>query len=449
MGKSITLQTIADELGVSRTTVSNAFSRPDQLSDELQARILATAKRLGYTGPDPAACALRTGKAQTLGVVLTESIVYAFDDPYAVAFLRGLTMEAQSAGLSITLIPCPFGEQQHEWVRQAMVDSIVVMAMSDDNPVVSTVLERGLPTVFVDGPRLNGKRFVGIDDHTAMADATRRLLDLGHRRIGVFSYQTGREERVGPIDDRRLAKVQHRTIRGRLHGVLDTLADAGLDPTFVYEVGANLRRNAKAATLDLLSSESRPTAVLCLSDRLALGVLGGARELGLRVPKDLSIIGFDDIPEAERAGLSTVRQSAAEKSRAAWKLLAADHDQHVLIAYELVERATSGPPRPPKTKKKAKQAKVAATPDATREAPPVRPAATTPSPATTPARPTTSPASAAQAASTRSATPQPGTGAPAPVPAPAASPQAPLAPAVSSNRRQGTTPPPRTAPPAR
>ncbi len=360
MGRSVTLQTIADELGVSRTTVSNAFSRPDQLSDELRDRILRAAKRLGYTGPDPAACVLRTGRARTLGVVLTESIVYAFDDPYAVAFLRGLTMEAQSAGLSILLIPCPFGAQQDEWVRQAVVDSIVVMAMSDDNPVVSTLLERGLPTVFVDGPRLNGRRFVGIDDHAAMVDATQRLLDLGHRRIGLFSYQIDREERVGPIDAKRLATVSHRTIRGRLHGVLDTLDAARLEPTFFYEVGPNLRRNAKAATLDLLASESRPTAVLCLSDRLALGVLSGARQLGLRVPQDLSIVGFDDIPEAERAGLSTVRQSAAEKSRAAWELLHADHDQHVLIAYELIERSTTG--RPPSPKEKGTKGGVATKP---------------------------------------------------------------------------------------
>ena len=89
MARKVTLQTIAERLGVSRTTVSNAYNRPDQLAPELRERVLATAAELGYTGPDPAARRLRSGGREAVGLLFTESLAYAFSDPGAVLFLQG------------------------------------------------------------------------------------------------------------------------------------------------------------------------------------------------------------------------------------------------------------------------------------------------------------------------------------------------------------------------
>ena len=100
MGK-VTLQTIADRLGVSRMTVSNAFSRPDQLSAELRDKIMAAADELGYVGPDPAARALATGSAGTVGVLLTDTLSYAFEDEFAARFLAGIAEELAPIGLGV------------------------------------------------------------------------------------------------------------------------------------------------------------------------------------------------------------------------------------------------------------------------------------------------------------------------------------------------------------
>src|SRR5215218_5240547 len=121
----VTLQTLADALGVSRTTASNAFNRPDQLNPALRERVLALAAELGYAGPDPAGRALRSGRAGAIGVLLTERLSYAFGDPAAVATLRGLAEEAERFGISLSLLPAPLsdGVADAAAVRHALVDA--------------------------------------------------------------------------------------------------------------------------------------------------------------------------------------------------------------------------------------------------------------------------------------------------------------------------------------
>ena len=105
MARKVTLQTIAEHLGVSRTTVSNAYNRPDQLAPELRERVLATAAELGYPGPDPAARRLRSGGREAIGLLFTESLAYAFNDPGAVLFLQGFSRATEEAGLALLLLP--------------------------------------------------------------------------------------------------------------------------------------------------------------------------------------------------------------------------------------------------------------------------------------------------------------------------------------------------------
>jgi DNA-binding LacI/PurR family transcriptional regulator len=340
---AVTLQTIADELGVSRTTVSNAFSKPDQLSDELRRRILDTATRLGYTGPDPAARLLRRGRAGVMGVVLKESLTYAFGDAYALDFLGGLASEAETAGLGLLLIPCPPGAEQEVGVRDAVVDGFVVFSLPDRHPMVDATLARMLPTVFVDGPRRHDQPFVGIDDRAATADVARHLLDLGHRRVTVLTFRITPDGRTGPADPERIAQAAYRVTAERLDGALSALRDGGLDPP-VYEVGVNTRRGARTAAASLLQSDAPPTALLCLSDQIALGAMDAAREMGVEVPGELSITGFDDVAEAETTGLTTISQPAAEKGARAGEMLRTGDTSHLLLPHTLRLRSTTAPP---------------------------------------------------------------------------------------------------------
>ena len=142
--KTITLQTIADRLGVSRTTVSNAYGRPDQLNPALRTKILAVAKELGYAGPDPAARTLRRGQAGVLGVLFGENLAYAFRDPGAVLMFQGVAEAAEEAGVNLLLVAAPPDRPVDPTpIREAVVDRFVTLCIAEDEeklkvPFVST-----------------------------------------------------------------------------------------------------------------------------------------------------------------------------------------------------------------------------------------------------------------------------------------------------------------------
>ena len=136
--RQATLASLAAELNVSRTTVSNAYNRPDQLSVELRDRVLQAAKRRGYPGPDPVARSLRTRKAGAVGLLLTEALSYSFRDPAAMSFLAGLSESCEDAGQGLLLIPAGPGRDEVDAaavVQQAGVDGFVVYSVADDDPV--------------------------------------------------------------------------------------------------------------------------------------------------------------------------------------------------------------------------------------------------------------------------------------------------------------------------
>ena len=196
-----TLASLAAELGVSRTTVSNAYNRPDQLSAPLRARVLEAARRLGYPGPDPVARSLRTRKAGAVGLLLTEALSYAFRDPVATGFLEGLALACEEAGQGLLLVPVSPEQEDVTAVHQAGVDGFVVYSVREDDPHFLAVLERPLPTVVCDQPHgVEGVDRVGVDDRAGMLALARHLAGLGHRRIGVLCMRLGTGHHDGPAD---------------------------------------------------------------------------------------------------------------------------------------------------------------------------------------------------------------------------------------------------------
>lgn len=348
-GGGPTLLDVARAVGVSRTTVSNAFNRPDQLSPGLRDKVLAAARRLGYGGPNPAARMLRTGRAGAIGLVFDESLPYAFNDPTAIAFLRGVAQacEGQDAGLLIL----PMGEEERavEAVQAAVVDGFLLYCTPSDNAVIDAVRGRGLPVVAVDLPNVRGLAEVTVDDRVAAAEAAHHLLALGHRRFAILSMELQDDGREGPVDAQRRQGATFGVSGERLGGYLDALAGAGIDAGAVpvLEIAGNRPDRAAAATAGLLSGASAPTAILAMSDQLALGALSAARDAGVAVPGALSIIGFDDMPLAAIADppLTTVRQPLMDKGRIAADLLfkRPDAPARTTLPTELVVRASTGP----------------------------------------------------------------------------------------------------------
>lgn len=319
------LTRIASELGVSAKTVSNAYRHPDQLSTALRTRIFATAERLGFAGPDPLASGLRRGSANAIGFVYDNALSYAFNDEAAVELLGGISEVAEETGTSLMLVPgTAAGERDPAGIAGAVIDGVIAYSIASDDPVLAHARRRGVPLVIIDQPTIEGVARVGIDDEGAAFAAARHLRDLGHHRIAVISFalERGAEQRTWSLADwpgtsyevteRRLSGYA-RALRG--HVPLDAvplIAAWGSTEQIVHDV-ASMALNAPL----------RPTALLCLSDALALGALAAARDLGLRVPEDMSIVGFDDVPGARTSSppLTTITQSHRAKGRIAAGML--------------------------------------------------------------------------------------------------------------------------------
>ncbi|CAN5296839.1 LacI family DNA-binding transcriptional regulator [soil metagenome] len=325
----MTLTRIAEELGVSAMTVSNAYNHPDRLSEALRERIFETAGRLGYHGPDPVGRSLRRQRTDVVGVLYSNPLSYAFDDPAAVSFLGGLSSVTEEADLGLLLVPAAGGgasrERDLRAAAQAAVDGFVIYSMSDEEPLLAAALERRLPAVVVDQPCKEGVPFVGVDDEAAARTAAEHLLHLGHERFAIVSFALSPDGRGGIANPVRQERAAYRVSGLRLWGYRAALEDAGLpwSKVPVYECPGSSKEFGQRAAEALLSPEYRPTAILASSDQLALGVIAWATERGLSVPEDVSVVGFDDIPAAASADppLTTVHQDHAAKGILAGRML--------------------------------------------------------------------------------------------------------------------------------
>ena len=342
----VTLKDIAAELGIAASTVSNAYNRPDQLSDALRSKILDTAARLGYTGPDPAARSLRRGVSNVIGVVFPGTLSYAFTDPAAAQFIEGIAREAEAAGYSLLLMGTPdgtthgpFSPARHEDSSQvapvaplpvttANVDGLVVHCFANDDPLFEAAIARRLPTVMVDNPGVDGVPHVSIDDEGGARAAAEHLLAQGHTRLGVASMEFDASAVGGIASPERQAEIAYVSVRARLDGYRAAVEAAGLDwekDVTVYECGDNRPLDGEEAAATLLATRPRPTAVLAMSDQIAFGVLSYLQRAGVAVPDEVAVVGFDDQAAAEHSTppLTTVHQPMVDKGRHAGRLLLA------------------------------------------------------------------------------------------------------------------------------
>lgn len=341
-GKRVTLRDVARTLGVSVATASNAYNRPDQLSEALRERILSTAHNLGYYGPDPLARSLRRGRTGVIGVVYDAPLEYAFADPAASMFLGSVTHALQEDALNLLLLASPNGAGP---VRSASVDGFIVYCAAEGSELLEAVLERHLPTVLVDQSPHPQAILVGIDDAGGAYAAAQHLRQLGHQHIGVICLELGPDRHAGPVTPEREAQSSYRTTADRLQAYRTGCGDAVLH---VIETGQNTPEDGRASTLELLSAHPDISALLCMSDVLAQGALRAAQALNLRVPEDLSVIGYDDLPSSTALNLTTVWQPTAEKGRrvgeAVLALLGGNTPSNVTLPTRLVLRGTTAPP---------------------------------------------------------------------------------------------------------
>jgi len=342
----VRLRDVAERAGVSVGSASNAFGRPELVSEDVRDRVHAAAKALGYAGPDPSARRLRLGRAGALGLIFSERLRYQFTDAAALAFLTGLAEGMQDSHLGLLLLPdSRFREAAATTVHGAAVDGFVIYSAVRNDPRVEAALARKLPVVTVDQPRDPPTPFIGIDDRAAARSAAEYLRELGHERVGVLAF-------IRALDSERKLIVD--LSRERLAGYKEGLG-AAWDERLVRTIRRNTTEHARLATLDLLDGDKPPTAILAMSDVLGVGALQAAAERGIAVPSHLSVVGFDDHPAAALAtpALTTVAQPFEEKGRLAsqWLLDAIEREgpsrgrrQRAILPTKLVIRNSTAPP---------------------------------------------------------------------------------------------------------
>lgn len=309
-GKRATINDVAREARVSKKTVSRVINQSPFVKTDTRERVNAVIKELGFT-PDPQARGLAFGRSFLIGLI--------YDNPsptYVVNMQQGVLDALKGSGLELVVHPCNRNsptllEDIRGFVeRQRLYGVIMPPSVSEDERVIDLLRELDCPYVRIASVALDEPEVMVVtNDGVGAAEAANHLADLGHSRIGLVR---------GPDLFRSSA------VRGR--GFVDALAARGipLDPDLDFK-GAYTFESGVEAGHALLSLAKPPSAIFALNDDMAIGVMQAARERGLELPRDLSVVGFDDLPMAARVwpNLTSVRLPIRDMGRmAAEKLLA-------------------------------------------------------------------------------------------------------------------------------
>lgn len=352
MKRSVKLADVARAAGVSQGTASNVFAKPDLVRPEVRERVEATARALGYHGPDPKGRLLRAGKVNAIGVVVMDDLSYFFHDPFSREFMSGVAEVCDARGAGIALVSAVDRDSAAWGIDSALVDGFIIQCLEDGDRLIELARRRGLPFVAVDvdpGPDASA---ILIDDRGGARQAAEHLLALGHRRFGILSLEIHADGHVGLVEGARRSASLYGPTRHRLEGYGEALRGAGIDfdRVPIVEV-ANDRQGAGAGAVTLFDAAPDVTAVLAMSDVLALGATAEARRRGKEVPRDVSVVGFDDVPEAALAEppLTTVAQPTIRKGCiAAHMIFDRGPPRKEFLPVELVVRASTGPAAVPR-----------------------------------------------------------------------------------------------------
>lgn len=339
-----TIRDIAERAGVSKTTVSFALNDPSRISAETCKKVMAVVDELGYV-PDPVARTLTTKRLGALGLLLPQPITEALRNPYLCEIIRGIGEECEKNELSLAMLP-PVRGRVIEAARRAFVDGLITIGVGPGHEVVELLTRRHIPFVTIDGAESAETVNVGIDDEAAAYDLMRKVLELGHRRVAVLSL---RPEAIG-LEGECSSLVRDL----RLEGFSRALAEVGLGRdspgVLVVPTEGSLEGGQEAAARLLSDPGAAPTVIVAMADVVALGVYDACAEMGLRIPEDLSVAGFDDIPGSRNARppLTTVRQPGREKGSVAAalvvSLLSGGTAAHGRLATELLLRGSLASP---------------------------------------------------------------------------------------------------------
>ncbi|MEE8330999.1 MAG: LacI family DNA-binding transcriptional regulator [Acidimicrobiia bacterium] len=329
-GCMTTILDVAAKAEVGVGTVSRVLNNSPNVSDATRAKVSAVIAELDYR-PSSVARALSSGKTSSLPIFATNITV-----PSVTQRIRGI-LEVVDEVHEVVVCQVRDPGQRFEFVDRHAIRQpafgVITISVDLEPQELESFRSSGVPVVSVDH-RIDGVPSVVIDDVTAAKQAVGHLIDLGHTRIGF-------------LGDAGTGDYRSRASEARRDGYRLALREAGI--RLVEENEATVGDGKKAAAAALLSQELPPTAVIADADSTALCVLAVARRMGLRVPIDLSVVGFDDIWAADAAGLTTVAQPLEKSGRlGAQTLFSVARGEEVpmvtTLQTKLIERETTSPP---------------------------------------------------------------------------------------------------------
>ncbi|MDN5724579.1 MAG: substrate-binding domain-containing protein [Propionibacteriales bacterium] len=329
-----TLAAVAAEAGVAVSTASLAFSGKGPVAEATRAAVRAAAERVGYRGPDPRAASFRTGRSRVIGVVLEGAVQSAFRDPVQLIEVDAIAERLSEVGYGMLLLP---GAEDDALLGGTAMDAAILLGCSPRAVTAARSLQQlSLPLVTIDGVALAHEEDLavvanlGVDSRAASAELARLVAAAGHSRVAMVTLPLGEDRSAGAFTGAELAAMSAATISiatERARGVGEVFSDLSgwmaADSTIAD--GLRAGRALLAGRADR-AGRGRPTAVIAQSDLLAVGVIRAAEEAGLRVPEDLSVVGFDGVvvdgfPEGR---LTTVRQPLRALGLAAAQALLAE-----------------------------------------------------------------------------------------------------------------------------
>lgn len=337
----VTIKDIARREEVSHSTVSRALNGSPLIAKNTAERIRQTADELGYL-PSAAARSLKTNRSQALGV-----IVSSVEDPFFGEILQGIEEVAQKSGYSLFIAASQHDPRREQGIVKAMtehrVDGVIICSASFEAEQRRQFLAYGVPIVVVNNQAAEEYQYsIYHDDVDGSRQVTRHLLDLGHRRIAYLGNSSS-----------------GRTSLDRLTGFLLEMETDGLEvPSgYIQEVSGGGPRDGLAGVEYFLALSSPPTALVCYNDMIAIGVLNGLRQAGIKVPDEFSVTGFDNIVFSAFSNppLTTFDQPkrfiGAEAARLVLELLKTPsvrvaEESHAKLGYKepAISRTTSSPP---------------------------------------------------------------------------------------------------------
>ncbi len=340
-----TLAAVAARAGVSASTASLVFSGAGPVAEATRARVLEAAAALDYAGPDPTARSLRRGRTGVIGVVTEDRLGEAFRDPINLALLDGLGEELADEGFGLLVLPWS-GKEGVDLAAAPMDAAILLGCSADLARSVEALQRRRIPLVAIEAPPLPGVVSIDLDNADATTRGARMLHDLGHERVALVTLPLDLPRTRGPLTPEREAAATAFTASERIRGAREVYPDAGGVSAAGSSVGEGYL--AGQALLDV-PADARPTAIIAQSDLLAAGVIRAAEEVGIDVPEQLSVLGFDGVRlEGVTAHtLTTLVQPAVEKGRIAGRAvreaLAGDAPADVSLTSEIRVGNTTGP----------------------------------------------------------------------------------------------------------